>query len=190
MYLKSPGESYHAQNLPHIRAAGKTYHVRFSVAGEALRLSEDWAFAIVEEAVLFRHKRQAILHGYVIMPSHVHVVMQPLPKKGRSQTIPCAGGLVLLREERVCGLFWGKSRLERPADARGAGDPAHTSGSEQSLMRLRRTHGARKRHGSCARGRRPRGRPQDAEDLLPYPRNIPEINILLAKLPPRRMLCI
>jgi REP element-mobilizing transposase RayT len=79
MDSKSTRESYHAQNLPHIRSAGRTYHVRFSIAIPSLALREDWAFALTEEAILFRHKWQSIVYGYIIMPNHVHTILQPLP---------------------------------------------------------------------------------------------------------------
>ena len=31
------------------------------------------------EALLFRHKKECLNHGYVVMPDHVHAAIQPLP---------------------------------------------------------------------------------------------------------------
>ena len=82
MISRQASEKRYRRCLPHIRNAGRTYHVRFSVLAARHTLDQEWKFAIVEEALLFRHKKQCLNHGYIVMPDHVHVVLQPLPIEG------------------------------------------------------------------------------------------------------------
>ncbi len=69
------------RRLPHFRAAGAIYHVRFSVHPAFRRLNRALEFQIVQDAIIFGHKRTYILFAYVVMPNHVHLVRQPLPKE-------------------------------------------------------------------------------------------------------------
>src|SRR6266498_4153979 len=68
------------RNLPHFRAPGKIYHVRFSVRPSIGKLREPWMFELVESSILFAHKKSNLVFCYVIMENHVHLVIQPLPK--------------------------------------------------------------------------------------------------------------
>jgi REP element-mobilizing transposase RayT len=37
-------------------------------------------FAIVERAILADHKKECMIHAYIVMPNHTHAIVQPLPK--------------------------------------------------------------------------------------------------------------
>lgn len=77
MSAKAESKRYYRRCLPHYRLAGGIYHVRFSThAGR--RLTDDWMFEVVEEALLHRHKKLLLLHAYEIMANHLHAVMEPL----------------------------------------------------------------------------------------------------------------
>ncbi len=80
--IKQSEKRYHGY-LPHLRTAGRTYHVRFSIACPDRFLDEEWKLALVEEALLFRHKVECLDFGYVVMPDHVHAVIKPLPLNAR-----------------------------------------------------------------------------------------------------------
>lgn len=69
------------QYLPHYRTPGSIYHCRFSLnrTPSGLRLTEDWMFEAVEDAILKDHKKECLIFAYVIMANHTHVVVQPLP---------------------------------------------------------------------------------------------------------------
>lgn len=68
------------RNLPHYRTPGGTYHVRFSIADPAWKLTNGWMYQIIEEEVLRLHKNGYLLFAYVIMSTHTHAVFQPLPE--------------------------------------------------------------------------------------------------------------
>ena len=68
------------RNLPHFRRADAIYHVRFSTHLDFGNLREEWMFEQVEYSILFAHKKTNLVYAYVIMPNHVHLVLQPLPK--------------------------------------------------------------------------------------------------------------
>ncbi len=81
MFITKDGATYH-QFLPHFRSPGSVYHCRFSSdrSDPVLLLTEDWMFAIVEEAILADHEEECVIYAYVVMADHSHVVVQPLPK--------------------------------------------------------------------------------------------------------------
>ena len=65
--------------LPHYRIPGGTYHVRFSIADPARKLTDQWMYQIIERELMRLHKLRYLLFSYVIMPNHTHAVCQPLP---------------------------------------------------------------------------------------------------------------
>jgi len=65
--------------LPHYRIPGGTYHVRFSIAEPAQKLTDQWMYQIIERELMRLHKLRYLLFSYVIMPNHTHAVCQPLP---------------------------------------------------------------------------------------------------------------
>jgi len=67
------------RKLPHIRVPAGIYHVRISVHPSYGRLRENWEYQITQDAILFMHKKRYMVLRFVIMPDHVHLVIQPLP---------------------------------------------------------------------------------------------------------------
>ena len=74
--------AFYRQFLPHYRSPGCIYHCRFSLnpLDQQFRFTEDWMFAIVETSILADHKKECVIHAYVVMANHAHVIVQPLPK--------------------------------------------------------------------------------------------------------------
>jgi REP element-mobilizing transposase RayT len=74
--------AFYRRYLPHYRSPGCTYHCRFSLnpSDQGFRFTEDWMFAIIERSILADHKRECMIHAYVVMPDHAHAVVQPLPR--------------------------------------------------------------------------------------------------------------
>ena len=68
------------RKLPHFRRADAIYHVRFSTHPTFGNLREEWMFEVVEYSILFAHKKTNLVYAYVIMPNHVHLALQPLPR--------------------------------------------------------------------------------------------------------------
>jgi putative transposase len=75
------GYDFYRRNMPHYRSAGRTYHCRFSIHPSHYLLCEDWMLVIVESCILRPHKHDCIVCAYVLMPNHVHLVIQPLPRE-------------------------------------------------------------------------------------------------------------
>ncbi len=80
--LITKDRAFYRRFLPHYRSPGGIYHSRFSLnsSDQGFRLSEDWMFAIVEDSILADHKKECLIHAYVVMADHVHAVIQPLPR--------------------------------------------------------------------------------------------------------------
>ncbi len=78
MFITKDG-AFYRQFLPHYRSPGSIYHCRFSV-DERYLLTEAWMFEFVENAILTDHKEECLIHAYVIMPNHAHVIVQPIPR--------------------------------------------------------------------------------------------------------------
>ncbi len=81
MFITKSGASYR-QFLPHYRSPGCIYHCRFTLSpsNQGFLFTEGWMFASVEASILADHKRECMIHAYVVMPEHAHVVVQPLPR--------------------------------------------------------------------------------------------------------------
>ena len=71
------GHTYR-RKLPHYRTPGAIYHARFSIHSSLGLLKMDRDFLIVQNAILFWHKRRCMLIAYVVMPNHVHILLEPL----------------------------------------------------------------------------------------------------------------
>jgi putative transposase len=79
---------YRKRKLPHWELEGSTYFITFRVAknvGQAFQpahfqLTPDIIHpaSIVEETLLFGYGERYLLHAYVIMPDHVHLLITPL----------------------------------------------------------------------------------------------------------------
>jgi REP element-mobilizing transposase RayT len=67
------------RKLPHFRIPGGIYHVRLSTHPGFGMLVNDEDFQIIQDAIMFMHKRKCILIAFVIMPNHAHLLIQPLP---------------------------------------------------------------------------------------------------------------
>jgi REP element-mobilizing transposase RayT len=80
--LITKGGAFYRRYLPHYRSPGCIYHCRFSLnpSDQGFRFTEDWMFAIIERSILTDHKRECMIHAYVVMPNHAHAVVQPLPR--------------------------------------------------------------------------------------------------------------
>ena len=66
------------RNLPHWQAGRRTYFVTWNcIAGESLRVQER---AIVVEAATKFHGDRYNMFALVVMPDHVHMLIQPLEK--------------------------------------------------------------------------------------------------------------
>ncbi|MBN2380485.1 transposase [candidate division WOR-3 bacterium] len=77
MRIARPAQDNTRRNLPHLQRAGKTYFVTFSsykrwILPKSIR-------HIVIEHCLHDHGLKIFLHGVVVMPDHVHMVITPLP---------------------------------------------------------------------------------------------------------------
>lgn len=71
--------NFSRRKLPHWELEGSTYFVTFRVHKSLGGVFEDRSFAaIVEEALWFGYAERYFLHAYVIMPDHVHLLVQPV----------------------------------------------------------------------------------------------------------------
>lgn len=77
------------RTLPRWEAANTTYSVRHSVLEHRPeRLTTPGIAEIVRGALHFQDGRRCKLHFYTIMPTHIHVVLEPLPRNGGSIALP------------------------------------------------------------------------------------------------------
>jgi putative transposase len=79
--MTQPSASGHRyrRKLPHFRIPGGIYHVRLRIHAGFGLLKTDQDFQIIEDSIMFMHKKTYVLIAYVIMPNHTHLVIQPLP---------------------------------------------------------------------------------------------------------------
>jgi len=67
------------RNLPHWELKGSTYFITTRVVGElgSPFLNPELAQLVIE--ALFRyHEKKYLLHAYVVMPDHLHLIIKPL----------------------------------------------------------------------------------------------------------------
>jgi putative transposase len=80
--MTQPTESGHRyqRKLPHIRVPGAIYHARLHIYSGfgILRMAQD--FQIIQDSILFVHNKTCIIIAYVVMPTHAHMALQPIPR--------------------------------------------------------------------------------------------------------------
>jgi len=64
------------RNLPHIQEEGKTFFVTFCTKNN--QVLDSGARSVVLDCCRYIHDRTAVLHGVVVMPDHVHLILTPL----------------------------------------------------------------------------------------------------------------
>ena len=74
--LARPAKGEYRRDLPHIQSAGKTFFVTFRTL-EKWQLPEE-ARSLALRSCLHEHGAKYWVHGVVVMPDHVHMVMTPL----------------------------------------------------------------------------------------------------------------
>ncbi|KKI99865.1 REP-associated tyrosine transposase [Prochlorothrix hollandica] len=74
----SPSLKIQQRTLPHWTLDGSIYFITFNT-WEKLELNAP-AQQIVFDACLFFHQQRYKLYTFVVMPDHVHLLLQPLPK--------------------------------------------------------------------------------------------------------------
>ncbi len=80
MSKPSASGHYYRRKLPHFRSPGCIYHARLSLHPKSEYLHTAREFQIVQDAIIYLHKRNCIVLAWVIMPNHVHIIFQPIPK--------------------------------------------------------------------------------------------------------------
>lgn len=103
----------HHRNLPHWELAGSTYFITF-------RLREG-TLSPVERAIVFRHilsgsAKFYALHAAVVMPDHVHLILEPTPGVGLSRIMKGIKGVSakLVNQARgVSGTLWQDESFDR-----------------------------------------------------------------------------
>ena len=73
--LKAINEfDYYKRHLPHYQIPGNVYFITFRTNNLILNdLSKD----IIHNAILFHNNLKYILYSFVVMPDHVHIILQP-----------------------------------------------------------------------------------------------------------------
>jgi len=69
-------QSHHKRKLPHIQAGSKTLFVTFVT--KARWVLPETVRQLVLDACLHDHGSKYVLHGCVVMPDHVHLILSPL----------------------------------------------------------------------------------------------------------------
>jgi hypothetical protein len=70
--------TFYTRRLPHWELSGSCYFVTFLVCKTLGKVLEDYSAAsLVEEVLWLGNGERYALHAYVIMPDHVHVLLQP-----------------------------------------------------------------------------------------------------------------
>ncbi|WP_287267377.1 MULTISPECIES: transposase [unclassified Moorena] len=80
-FLKSRNLKISQRNLPHWELAGAIYFVTFST-WEKLELTPEARQVVLDSCLFFNNQRYKT-YAVVIMPDHVHWLMQPLPKSAQ-----------------------------------------------------------------------------------------------------------
>jgi putative transposase len=65
------------RKLPHWQSPGQVYFITFSAQKGVEFIPEDKD--IILNSCLFWHKKKYLLHAVVVMPEHIHLLLQPLP---------------------------------------------------------------------------------------------------------------
>jgi len=98
------------RKLPHWELDGSTYFVTFRVHKALGKALERAALArIVEEALWFGHGERYVLQAYVVMPDHVHLLLQPLAGWSLAKILQGINGLTARQVNESLGrkgVFW------------------------------------------------------------------------------------
>jgi REP element-mobilizing transposase RayT len=73
---KNAASRSYRRNLPHIQEEGKTFFVTFCT--KDARVLDPKARSVALDCCCYVHDRTAVLHGVVVMPDHVHLILTPL----------------------------------------------------------------------------------------------------------------
>ena len=76
MPKKKMASRCYRRNLPHIQEEGKTFFVTFCTKNN--QVLDSGARSVVLDCCRYIHDRTAVLHGVVVMPDHVHLILTPL----------------------------------------------------------------------------------------------------------------
>ncbi len=72
----------HRRHLPHWQAPGAVHFLTFSLARPArCDLTDPRVAPIIVEALQHWHEDRYVLHDFVVMPDHVHVLLEPLERE-------------------------------------------------------------------------------------------------------------
>jgi REP element-mobilizing transposase RayT len=82
MQSQHQNREFYRRKLPHFRIAGAIYHVRFSIFSSGVRLNQSEMFELTETSILSGHRKSCLIYAYVVMATHCHIVIEPLPKSG------------------------------------------------------------------------------------------------------------
>ncbi len=80
--MANPTEYGHKyrRRLPHFRTPGAIYHARMRIDPSFGWLETDQEFEVIQDSILYVHRRTCIVIAYVIMPDHAHLAVQPRPR--------------------------------------------------------------------------------------------------------------
>jgi REP element-mobilizing transposase RayT len=74
--LAKPGRAKYKRNLPHIQTEGKTFFITFCTYKRWI-LPESIRDLVIRHC-LHDHERKVWVHGLLVMPDHVHIIITPL----------------------------------------------------------------------------------------------------------------
>jgi len=98
------------RRLPHWELADSTYFITFRVRntlGEILK--ESSLASLVEEVLWFGHGERYVLHAYVIMPNHIHLLLNPLEGWSLAKILQGIKGFSSMQVNKILqrkGAFW------------------------------------------------------------------------------------
>jgi putative transposase len=94
----------HARHLPHWELTGATYFVTFRTDKAVGPILADQGQAgVVEEALWFGYSERYLMHAYVIMPDHVHMLFEPITGVSLSKILQSIKGFTARRINMLAG---------------------------------------------------------------------------------------
>ena len=111
---------YMHRKIPHWEMGGAVYFLTFNVLSQMAPMTENEK-SIVADALRYLDGKRYVLHAYVVMPDHVHCVLEPL-QCDEGKWFPLASILGLLRSysarrinrsRQRKGAFWQKEYIDR-----------------------------------------------------------------------------
>jgi REP element-mobilizing transposase RayT len=105
-----PAVAFCRRKLPHWELEGCTYFVTFRVHKALGAVLEDLSLAVIaEEALWHGYGERYLLHAYVIMPDHVHLLLQPVAEWALAKILQGLKGFTARQINRLLGRkgeFW------------------------------------------------------------------------------------